>query len=766
MKLSKRILAYLENLVACFELKPHGPEIVYPNPGTYYDENKYPAAEEYLFPPVIVWDPFVQHPDVFHNGFCCPHESHAGEAAAPLKPKKWKYGGSERDMPRKIYGRDGVVLLVSRVYVCPQGHEITAHDSRILVHLPTDRNNPFILSHKSGVTMGFMNEVNSLARSGMNFSEIEKHFAQHYYDKHWLQEKKWHDDLKSVKEKTSTDSSTIEDSTQDHFPDPAEWVELPSDDTIISCFVLNFREYEVYYTERMSELSALYLSADHTFKVAANIGVHLPDNKWVTQYDSLFCILNEKGQVVAWQLTKGTAFDHVENLLKGLKERLDKQGAVVKAIFVDNCCQFRKKIEKVFGSEVPVKLDLFHATLRVIQKIPKRSRHFMTHSCVSDFVNVFRKENDKEKDRKQETPSSQEMLDNLKLFLLKWKDVKHGDDEDVLTASAIHEIDCLKRHIEKGCLSNIPPGAGSERNENLHRNLRHIIARSRLGVESALALFTIFFYCWNEKKEQKYPKGIITPISQYSTKLQHSAFQQTSERFGLKSSAGIPEDFKTDVSQFLSSSTDVPELHSLLAQPGDSEPQSLPLHNVLTKGLNFLLVDKELRSMSDSRSYNPRLVHLMACSLTLFSGDRALPVKSTPEESNEALDRVLMEYGFERSAHPDEFQREESFFFALLGSIEELLSRVKEESADEYHQILEKLSDLGITAPPHLEQVRNNIRCIRNQCSLQLLQNAAVYQKLVVSSDIDYMEEAENFKKDNYFRGKYFGVLVCVRVLF
>ena len=50
MKLSKGILAYLENLVACFELKPHGPEIVYPNPSKYYGEKKYPAAEEYFFP--------------------------------------------------------------------------------------------------------------------------------------------------------------------------------------------------------------------------------------------------------------------------------------------------------------------------------------------------------------------------------------------------------------------------------------------------------------------------------------------------------------------------------------------------------------------------------------------------------------------------------------------------------------------------------------------------------------------------------------------
>ena len=145
----------------------------------------------------------------------------------------------------------------------------------------------------------------------------------------------------------------------------------------------------------------------------------------------------------------------------------------------------------------------------------------------------------------------------------------------------------------------------------------------------------------------------------------------------------------------------------------------------------------------------------MACSLTLFSRDHAPPCKS--QESTESLNRVLLEYGLERSAHPEEFQREESFFFALLGSIEELLLSLKEESADEYHQILKKLSDLGIQC--HQEQIRNDIRCLRKQFSLELLQNAAGYQKLVVSSDIDYTEEAENFKRDNYFRGKEYWVL-------
>ena len=103
-----------------------------------------------------------------------------GEAVAQLKPRKWKDGRSERDGPRKLYGRDSVVLLVSRVYVCPQGHEIPAHDPRILNSLPNDKNIPFILSHKSGVTIGFMNQVNSLASSGSNISNTRKSVSSGY----------------------------------------------------------------------------------------------------------------------------------------------------------------------------------------------------------------------------------------------------------------------------------------------------------------------------------------------------------------------------------------------------------------------------------------------------------------------------------------------------------------------------------------------------------------------------------------------------------
>ena len=44
----------------------------------------------------------------------------------------------------------------------------------------------------------------------------------------------------------------------------------------------------------------------------------------------------------------------------------------------------------------------------------------------------------------------------------------------MLNRKALQVIKNIKPHIEKGCLSNIPPGWGTNRNERLHRKLRKI----------------------------------------------------------------------------------------------------------------------------------------------------------------------------------------------------------------------------------------------------------------------------------------------------
>lgn len=93
----------------------------------------------------------------------------------------------------------------------------------------------------------------------------------------------------------------------------------------------------------------------------------------------------------------------------------------------------------------------------------------------------------------------------------------------------------LKIHIERGCLSRFPPGGGSTRNENLHKNLGAVIARSKLGCELAEALLSTFFYTWNERRNASSttPSRCVKPILSYRAELEEHGFVPTSERFGI-----------------------------------------------------------------------------------------------------------------------------------------------------------------------------------------------------------------------------------------
>lgn len=84
----------------------------------------------------------------------------------------------------------------------------------------------------------------------------------------------------------------------------------PSNDFIESIFLADFKDKEKLYTARMVEIHIGpngWISMDHTFiKWLVTLGVkRKSDNKWETLYDSLFCVMNENGQVMEWQFAKG-----------------------------------------------------------------------------------------------------------------------------------------------------------------------------------------------------------------------------------------------------------------------------------------------------------------------------------------------------------------------------------------------------------------------------------------------------------------------------
>ena len=107
-----------------------------------------------------------------------------------------------------------------------------------------------------------------------------------------------------------------------------------------------------------------------------------------------------------------------------------------------------------------INLDLFHATQRIVSKIPKKGKRGspikdVRRRLTDDIKRLFRDPSDIASVRSKDTPSIQVLTQNLENFVKKWKDVT-CDGERVLTEGAIQELDKLKKHINNGCLSNIP----------------------------------------------------------------------------------------------------------------------------------------------------------------------------------------------------------------------------------------------------------------------------------------------------------------------
>ena len=217
------------------------------------------------------------------------------------------------------------------------------------------------------------------------------------------------------------------------------------------------------------------ISCDHTFKVAANIGYLRQDGTWVHQYDSLFLVMNANRQELTWQFTKGTSFSQIQTLLTDLKER----APMIETVYVDDCCKLRSKITTVFGCETSVKLDLFHTTQRITRTLYKR------HPLAD------RDSGDK---RMSATPSPEIILSKLNTFVEKWKYVQDGNGK---TSDTVTATDRLKHHVLKGCISYIPPGAGTNRNEHFHGHINSHFNRSKMGILLAYALLTVIIRTHN-----------------------------------------------------------------------------------------------------------------------------------------------------------------------------------------------------------------------------------------------------------------------------
>ena len=439
------------------------------------------------FPAVILWNPYIIYPSVFPMK-CTLCGNSMFEAY-------WNDGSSSSKQPRTIHGIDDIVLLVSAVYTCEKRHKTLAHDEIVLKQLPEPMI-PFCLLHKTGFTKELVDLCVALCRQGINFYSMES----------LILEKRWEcfakkQELLAVNKQTQASCSYTEFLA-------SSMSQSPSNDVLSKCFLTRFLQHEELYLHEMEAIPVTEsISFDHTFKIASNIGYLREDKKWISQYDSVFLVLNKDGKVLTWQLTKGTSFDQITTVLQGVAQRA--QGNL-KVVYVDDCCKLRHKIMKVFGSNVVVKLDLFHAVQRITKTLPKK--HSLYKNCRQELRLVFRCKGDCEMTRLSSTPSAAIIQENLDNFVIKWKDATDLKGENLFKPETLSAIKNLKQHISAGCLSDIPPGGGTNKNERLHEHIKNYFNRSRIGILLAYSLLHMIIYVHNSSETVK-GKRIVRPIA-------------------------------------------------------------------------------------------------------------------------------------------------------------------------------------------------------------------------------------------------------------
>ena len=291
--------------------------------------------ESFFLPPVILWNPLLTHPLMVK-----PQLSFCLTCKEKFTSTTWNDGSSPTKEPRKLHSMTNQVLLVSAVYTCKRGHKLLAHDAFILKLFPPVMI-PFVLLHKTGFTRDLVEDIMAFCQRGVNFCEMESIVFKRRLD-HYSQRKHL---LQLHYMACNKDQPT-------NFEMFREEV-CPSNNIISKCFLASFFDAEQHYLSNIHALEVSEaISFDHTFKVATNIGHLRKDGVWVPQYDSLFLVLASNGNVLTWQLTKGTSIGQVSQLLQDLGDRARSQKKLLKHVYVDDCCKLRKTIQNILGSEV------------------------------------------------------------------------------------------------------------------------------------------------------------------------------------------------------------------------------------------------------------------------------------------------------------------------------------------------------------------------------------------------------------------------------
>lgn len=724
--------------------------------------------QSYLQYPFILWDPLAQFPHLFDTrSLLCPlclgdSEKAALETTSLLKrTNHWFNGRLKRFNPRIVFHTNTCVLLVSCMYRCCKGHEISSCHSSVLSNFPVSYTFqlPFCLFHKSGFTKDALLLVQKLVDEGLAFNQIERLFESQYRDCFSSMECKFWCDYPLENHQGDQDIMKelrfFPSFSNNNFPHP-------SNDLLIDLYVAGCKMQEVKFAQAMSRQPARWISCDHTFKSVANIGYkRSSDGKWIRLYNSVFCILNENGNVIQWQFTKSENFNEVSKMFADLRERFQVQNSRLEGIMIDNCCKWKESLRRVFPG-IPVKLDLFHAVQRFVKTISKRNPY---HRAISkDYGLIFRDPKDLGEKRTMPTPEPSVILHNLDQFLSKWKGFAH-DDKQLITQKGQKALKNIKSHILKGCLSNIPVGCCTSVQERMHREMKKILSSNRIGSELAYSKFSRFFFQHNARKSEG---GLWSPIMEEAkVRRLHATGRSLEAKEAYVETFGIREKSAAQTTE-----------------GKDSSPKAISLKELTCDQISVILDEikfsiEEQSDLDDHREHendhtdastSPRdnsvglILRILQYGLSLFKvmlyfqkmqGVQAVSFLKLPfmsraliharslletSEKNSDISARVSSFGYNVEPVPGDGN---CFFHAVSFQLLKLMSGENGRSTQE------RLLNLGISP----NQSMASIAAVLRQRIVDEWQGPFVdeYQQFFQDSELDVYTEAENFRQSGEF---------------
>lgn len=481
-----KVDAYVKKLIKEFKTDPRSSRydsfIISPRHGN--------EVQDFLLPKVFIWCP-MQH---YGLRILCP--LHNSPLTAGFFTDELQKKGPRN--PRLVYDLRGNVLLIQRLYICTHGekHKYFSASLSILENIPKFYGFgcfPIVMFHKSSCTKQLVDFVKSQILQGVSFLAICEGIAH-------LNFKEFSERIACFSLSQNSNEHTQVEDYESFYGD--SMFSLPGNKKVMEIFLANFVDRQFHCDAEMEKIarSSTTITCDHTFKASKCICASRgSDKKCVKQFENLFIVLNEEHKVVGWKLTKNTAFEEVRELLGELKKSLDKN---LQTVIVDDCCKVRCQYQSIFPGVV-VKLDLFHAAQRVIKTFPKGTDR--SKQLSAEFGLISREDGDCGASRGLPTPQPDKMERNLENFIKRWKSTLDQNNQ----CKTFREMENLRVHVRKGCLSGIEPDQGTECNERIHQTLNKslLCGAPTIGPEIAIAVLSLIFYGLNCKKQGKKHEG-------------------------------------------------------------------------------------------------------------------------------------------------------------------------------------------------------------------------------------------------------------------